>query len=190
VNANCRTGPGTVYDVVRFLLPGATEEIVGKDISETWWVLEDGVRCWISTVTGTVSGDTAGVPVIPAPPTPTAVATSTYTPTPVLLVSSVSVTADATSYTGACPWRAYWHATASATGALTASWIWETSYNGTDWAETAWFGTVTFPGPGSQTVPDFWFQAVVDTVIYARVHITSPNSVYSNAVGVTINCTP
>ena len=206
VNANCRTGPGTIYDVVRVLPQGTSEEIVGKDLAQTWWVVENGVRCWVSAVTGTVEGDTSGVPVIPAPPTPTTPPTSTYTPTPTLdiyiplpivtritlppRVSSVSVTVDATSYTGACPYRANWSATATATGALTADWIWQTSYDGTDWADTGWFGSVTFPGAGSQALPAYWFQTPDDRVIHARVHITAPNSIYSNAVAVTIDCTP
>jgi hypothetical protein len=207
VNANCRTGPGTIYDVVRILPTGTTEEIVGKDVSEIWWVVEDGPRCWISTATGTVNGDTSDVPVFPAPPTPTTAPTPTFTitPSPTLeiflppprtritlppLVTTVTVTADETSYTGPCPHRFYWHATASATGALTANWIWETSWDGVEWAETASYGSITFPGAGSQPVHDYWYETTWDSTKYMRLHITTPNSVYSNAVRVTIDCTP
>jgi hypothetical protein len=207
VNANCRIGPGTIYDIVRVLPTGTTEEIVGKDISESWWVVEDGVRCWISTTTGTVHGDTSDIPLIAAPPTPTMAptSTSTITPSPTLsiflppprtritlppLVLSASVTADEASYTGPCPHRFYWYATVTTTGALTVDWIWETSWDGVDWAETASYGSMSLPGAGSHPVDDFWFETTWDGTRHMRVHVTAPNSIYSNAAAIAVNCTP
>lgn len=207
VNANCRSGPGTVYDIIGSLPNGTTVPIIGKDSTGTWWYVAHVPACWVSSTTGTAEGDLASVPVLPSPPTPTPTYTPmpTYTSTPGIIirppittwvvpfipvVTSVNVTTDTPSYSGACPHRFYWHATASATGALTANWIWETSYDGVDWAETAWHGSITFSGAGSQTVPDYWFETSSDREIYARVHITAPGSLYSSGVGITINCTP
>ena len=73
-NTNCRFGPGTVYDVVAFLLEGQSAPIDGRNAEWTWWWIErvDGVgHCWVWDGLVTVQGDTSDVPVIAAPPTPT-----------------------------------------------------------------------------------------------------------------------
>jgi uncharacterized protein YraI len=202
VNANCRIGPGTFYDVIRILPTGTTEEIVGKDASGTWWVVEDGTPCWISTTTGTVQGDTSGVTVIPAPPTPT----PTRTPTPttgiiinprigtivvprLALVSGAAVTASPTSYNGPCPYDATWHGTVTATGALTATYVWEIVYlDGT--SAPAASGTLNFSGAGTLSTANYTAHATFSQLIGMRLHVTAPNSIYSGQVNVTINCSP
>jgi RNA polymerase sigma-70 factor (ECF subfamily) len=73
-NSNCRFGPGSVYDVIGFLLDGQTAPIEGRNAEWTWWWImrQDGPgHCWVWDPLVEVSGDTSGVPVIPAPPTPT-----------------------------------------------------------------------------------------------------------------------
>ncbi len=73
-NSNCRFGPGTVYDVVGFLLEGQSAPIDGRNAAWTWWWIErvDGSgHCWVWDGLVTVEGDTSAVPVIAAPPTPT-----------------------------------------------------------------------------------------------------------------------
>jgi Bacterial SH3 domain len=71
-NANCRRGPGQIYDVLTSLLAGQAVPIVGKNEDATWWLVHipTGERCWISAVTGNVSGDINAVPIAAAPPTP------------------------------------------------------------------------------------------------------------------------
>ncbi len=203
-NANCRTGPGLVYDIVRVVMAGTSEPIVGRDAASTWWVIQGGVRCWISNVTGTASGDLSEVPVIPAPPTPTPspTATSTITPTPTLhiiipptsilrtivippRVSAANVSVDGTLCMP-CPCEATWIGWITATGPLTAEYIWEYRYGSGAWLEASTMHTLTFseagtrnagtygmghPGPSAQTVS-------------VRLHVTSPNEVYSNEVSV------
>jgi hypothetical protein len=73
-NANCRRGPGTVYDVVTSILLGQTVPIDGRNAQSTWWrVLPQGLLsgCWVAGSTLEVLGDVSGVPVIAAGPTPT-----------------------------------------------------------------------------------------------------------------------
>lgn len=86
MNANCRFGPGTVYDVIGSLLKLETVLINGRNASTTWWWIQNpdaGGQCWVWDGLVTVSGDTSQVPVIAAPPLPaTATPTATVTPTP------------------------------------------------------------------------------------------------------------
>ncbi len=208
VNANCRTGPGLVYDVVRVVMAGTSEPIVGRDAASTWWVIAGGARCWISNVTGTASGDLSGVPVIPAPPTPTPTRTPTptITPTPTVsiiiprtiiirtivlppLVSAANVTVDRPSCMP-CPCRATWSGTITATGPLTANYEWQ-YYHGGVWRDTSMTGSLTFSGAGTLTTLPYGMGMSGGSgyTTAARLHVTSPNDVYSNEVSVRF-CAP
>lgn len=203
MNANCRTGPGLVYDVVRVVLAGASEPIVGRDAASTWWVVQGGARCWISNVTGTASGDLSGVPVVPAPPTPT----PSPTPTPTLgliplpgitiiplpripVVSAANVTVDRTTCMP-CPCRATWSGTITATGPLTASYVWQTKHGTDPWTDTLSGGLRTFSGAGTLNTDNFWIETSArrGSTVTARLRVTSPNEVYSNEVSVRF-CAP
>ena len=86
LNANCRAGPGTVYGVLGFLLKDQEAPLEGRSGGGGWWWIGlpgGSANCWVSDVTVTVSGDTSGLPLIPAPPTPTLppIPTPTSTPT-------------------------------------------------------------------------------------------------------------
>ena len=207
VNANCRTGPGLVYGVVRVLVAGSTSSIVGRNAASTWWVVTDGPQCWVSGSTGAPSGDLSGVPVIADPPTPTPTrtatptATATATPGFILLpprtliilpplVAGANVTADRTSYTGACPYRANWSGTITTTGPMTVDYIWQSSTGGGAWVDTSMFGTLTVTTGGTLPTLGFWTETPADLTRAMRLHVTSPGSLYSNGVTVTIDCTP
>lgn len=99
VGANCRSGPGTVYDRITSFTPNTYLPITGRNTDSSWWYVQTGPssNCWISASTGRASGSTGSVPVVAAPPTPTAIATVTGTPTagprlsdPTALVSELS----------------------------------------------------------------------------------------------------
>jgi hypothetical protein len=73
-NANCRGGPGTVYDVLGYLMQGQSAPIVGRNTENTWWAISIPERrqpCWVSESTVQASGDLGAVQVLAAPPTPT-----------------------------------------------------------------------------------------------------------------------
>lgn len=73
-NANCRAGPGEVYDVVGGFHTGQSAPIDGRDEGSAWWWIESPaapVRCWVWAGAVSTSGDLSGVPVLAAPPTPT-----------------------------------------------------------------------------------------------------------------------
>jgi CSLREA domain-containing protein len=72
-NANCREGPGLVYDVVTSLYRGQVAQIEGRNVESSWWWIRlPGLQahCWVAGSTVQVSGDMAAVPVFEAPPTP------------------------------------------------------------------------------------------------------------------------
>ncbi len=81
-NTNCRTGPGSVYDLVGVLLVGKTAQVVGRDAYGQYWIINNpnipGGTCWLWGQYATVTGDTSALPVIAAPPTPTPVPSFTF----------------------------------------------------------------------------------------------------------------
>ncbi len=71
---NCRTGPGTAYDIVGVLKVGETAQVTGRDSSGGSWIIRnpDGAGdCWLWAQYATVTGNTQALPVIEVPPTPT-----------------------------------------------------------------------------------------------------------------------
>ncbi len=71
VSANCRQGPGTVYEVVNSALPGEQVQVIGKNDDGTWWYSKvDNDKCFISNIAGTPPGDLSLLSVIPDPPKP------------------------------------------------------------------------------------------------------------------------
>jgi hypothetical protein len=65
--ANCRSGPGTAYEIVEGLRPEQSFLIVGKSTSGTWWQVEknsSGATCWIWTKLVDICGDTDNVIVV------------------------------------------------------------------------------------------------------------------------------
>jgi hypothetical protein len=83
-NANCRYGPGTIYDVVDILTQAQVVTIDGHSADNAWfWVARPSGsgRCWVAASVGIASGNwqnTAIVTVIP--PTATATVTATVLP--------------------------------------------------------------------------------------------------------------
>jgi hypothetical protein len=88
---NCRTGPGTMYDLVSALNPGGSAQVVGKFSAGNYWVINtpgSAGTCWLWGQYATVSGNTSGLPEMYAPPSPTPALPAT----PKHFVSSVSCT--------------------------------------------------------------------------------------------------
>jgi len=74
VNTNCRTGPGTIYDIVGALLVGEQAEVVGTGEFGNYWIIKnpDGSgECWLWSNYATVTGPTEGLPFYDPPSTPT-----------------------------------------------------------------------------------------------------------------------
>lgn len=86
-NANCRSGPSTVFRLTGSIGKGQTVPIVGIGASpyQAYWIVDvNGNNCWVWSELGQPSGDYQNVPVIESPPfPPTATPTSVPIPTPV-----------------------------------------------------------------------------------------------------------
>jgi len=74
---NCRTGPGTNYDLVLVFQPGQTAEVVGKYTPSNYWIIKTptGGTCWLWGAYAAVQGDTSTLAeMVPPAPPPTTVA--------------------------------------------------------------------------------------------------------------------
>jgi uncharacterized protein YraI len=207
VDANCRWGPGLVYGAVGSVPIGTTVRMTGRSADSTWWYVENvaspGSACWVSATTGTVMGDVASLPVVAAPPTPEVPPTLTPTPTSTLgiiirppivtrlplipMVTSVSVNAIETSYSGPCPHRMYWYGSITTNMATTVKYEWESSSGGGPFsASGVW--TLVFSTGGTLSTDSHWMESPTSSTYKARIHVREPNSLYSNEVTITLNC--
>ena len=72
-NANCRKGPGTLYDVVTSLTQGTVADALARNDLSSWYrvaVPDTEVTCWVAGSTGGPSGLIDGLPVDVALPLP------------------------------------------------------------------------------------------------------------------------
>jgi len=85
-NANCRSGPGTIYNIIGFMAAGDTAEVLGQNSAYTWvFVLLSNAReCWVFEDTLTEDSVFEQAEVLPDPPLPP---TPTFTPTPTLTLT-------------------------------------------------------------------------------------------------------
>jgi uncharacterized protein YgiM (DUF1202 family) len=76
-NTNCRSGPGSVYEIVGALTIGQQAEVVGKSSTTGYWIINNPTgsgTCWLWGEHATVTGDTASLQEYPVPPTTTPLA--------------------------------------------------------------------------------------------------------------------
>lgn len=69
--ANCRFGPGIIYEIVDGLQPFQSALVVGKDYTGLWWYLHNpnnpGAMCWASASATDFEGDAESLPVVDPP---------------------------------------------------------------------------------------------------------------------------
>lgn len=75
LNAYCRKGPNTLYDIVTFIQKGTAYDVVGRDSQNAWWLINaPGVSpCWVGGANVSVNGPTEQALVVqglPLPETP------------------------------------------------------------------------------------------------------------------------
>ena len=95
VDANCRYGPGTAYQVLTAMVSGTELPVEGRNAEKSWWVvrLPGGSQCWISAITVETLGSVGGLPVIPPPPLPTSTATKPPLPTSTVITPPLQIPA-------------------------------------------------------------------------------------------------
>lgn len=71
---NCRSGPGTNFDVMVILAATQSAEIAGKNPEGTWWYVKNpyiaGNFCWVITTFVNTVGDLSKLQVVGVPATP------------------------------------------------------------------------------------------------------------------------
>ena len=101
VNTNCRSGPGSPYDILGVLNVGQNAEVVGRSSVADYWIIKlpsnPAVTCTIWGQYATLVGNTSGLPVVNPPPTPTPAVTNTPT-------ASFTVSYYAIEVCGAADW--------------------------------------------------------------------------------------
>jgi len=80
---NCRTGPGTNYDLVLTFQPGASAEVVGKYTPSNYWIIKTptGGTCWLWGMYATVQGNVDSLAEIEPPTAPPVAVAPTTVPT-------------------------------------------------------------------------------------------------------------
>jgi hypothetical protein len=75
MQTNCRSGPGSDYEVLGMLNVGESAEVVGRSQYADYWVIKlpaaPEPACWLWGQYAALRGDAGSLPVIPPPPTPT-----------------------------------------------------------------------------------------------------------------------
>ena len=73
INANCRSGPGSIYAVVDVAMRGIAYLLDGRNLANSWVriMLLPTQGCWVDGTIGKASGDTRNLRVLIDPPTPT-----------------------------------------------------------------------------------------------------------------------
>jgi hypothetical protein len=74
-DANCRTGPGTIYDILRVLPGGSAARAIARNLdSNNIWLeveAEGAQTCWMSIITLNLDFQPGELPIGVIPPTPT-----------------------------------------------------------------------------------------------------------------------
>jgi hypothetical protein len=70
----CRGGPGEDFPVQSYLLEGDSAPLVGRDIEDIWWIIENPIneegRCWIIQTAARAIGLTSELPILSSPQLP------------------------------------------------------------------------------------------------------------------------
>ena len=161
--ANCRIGPGIVYEFVNELREGRTARVVGRNGDSTWWYIRDPGNpngyCWISANVTEVRGDTSLLPVAAAPVTSVLDVN--------LVVEPVRMDVDCALF----PQTFFFEAQITADGPLIALWQWEASTGAV--SETS---TLVFEQAGTQVLNQY-YQVGAPNEYWVRLHILQPNEI-------------
>lgn len=100
-DVNCRTGPGSVYDVLGYLLEGEMALIDGRLSDNSWWRIgnpDAAGSCWVWSSPVEAACNPENALVVAAPPTPTPEVDDDPPPAPSLSSPSNGAEPDCTSY--------------------------------------------------------------------------------------------
>lgn len=82
IDTNCRSGPGTAYDILGMLPVGQSAEVIARSVYNDNWIIKlpsnPAITCWLWGYYAMVVGDTVGLPALDPPPTPTPASAFTF----------------------------------------------------------------------------------------------------------------
>ncbi len=94
--ANCRSGPGSVYPIIGILVPEEEVTVLGRNEQGDWAFVmrSEGSQCWVWEGKLTEDSDFSDSEIMPDPPTPTPPPTFTPTLVPPPTATSTSAPSD------------------------------------------------------------------------------------------------
>lgn len=173
--ANCRFGPGIVYLTLNEISNGRTLTAVGRDVTSTWWQVEDpinpGGHCWVSADVTDEEGDTSLLIVVPAP---------------FVTVTKVELRVEPNRIVVGCnefPQTVFFEAAVTTNGPTLLTWQWEAS-NGV----VSDVGALIFEESGTQLINEF-YRINAPNEYWVKLNILTPNEVVEK-VSFPVSCNP
>ena len=173
--ANCRFGPGTVYLTMNEIRSGRLLTAVGRDITSTWWQVEDPINpggfCWVSGDVTDEHGDMEWLPVVAAP---------------FVTVTKVELRVEPNRIVVNCsdfPQTVFFEAAISANGPTLLTWQWEASTG-----VVSDVGTLIYEEAGTQLINEF-YRINAPNEYWVKLKILTPNEMVEQ-VAFPVSCTP
>lgn len=173
--ANCRTGPGTMYQTVGEIAQGKIVSAVGRNDSSTWWYVKDpgnpGNFCWVASEVADEQGAADQLPVtLPS----------------VSSVVDVNLRVEPNRISVNCsqfPQTVFFEAEITTNGPALFTWKWEASTGA-----VSDVGTLVFEEAGTQVVNEY-YQINAPNEYWVKFYVLSPNEMVEQ-VNFPVSCTP
>lgn len=173
--ANCRFGPGTVYQTMNEVRGGRLLNAVGRDAASTWWQVEDPINpggyCWVAAEVTTLQGTAEQLPIVDAP---------------FVSVTKVDLRVEPNRIVVNCndfPQTVFFEANITANGPTLLNWQWEASTG-----VTSDVGTLIFEESGTQVINEF-YRINAPNEYWVKLKILSPNQM-EEQVTFPVSCNP
>ena len=173
--ANCRFGPGTVYQTMNEIRGGRLLNAVGRDMTSTWWHVEDPINpggyCWVAAEVTEIQGDAEQLTVVNAP---------------FVTITKVELRVEPTRIVVNCnefPQTVFFEAAITANGPTLLTWQWEAS-NGV----VSDVGTLIYEESGTQLINEF-YRVNAPNEYWVKLKILTPNQL-EEKVTFPVSCTP
>ncbi|MFN8435087.1 MAG: hypothetical protein U0V18_13765 [Anaerolineales bacterium] len=173
--ANCRFGPGTVYQTMNEIRGGRLLNAVGRDTASTWWQVEDPINpggyCWVAAEVTTLQGAAEQLPIVDAP---------------FVSVTKVDLRVEPNRIVVNCndfPQTVFFEANITANGPTLLNWQWEASTG-----VTSDVGTLIFEESGTQVINEF-YRINAPNDYWVKLKILSPNQM-EEQVTFPVSCNP
>ncbi len=172
--ANCRFGPGTIYEPRGEIRKGRLLTAVGRNAQSEWWQIKDplnpGDFCWISAQTTELRGSAEALLIV-APPAVSVVKIDLRVEPKLIFVKCDQF-----------PQAVFLEAQIQTNGPTLLNWSWENSVGA-----TSDIGTLIFDEYGTKTINEF-YRINSPGNHWIKLKILYPNAVESK-IAFPVNCT-